>query len=371
VKHSLVVLAALAVALFALERSLSPRAGARAQPLEYARLLEGTRAATEPVAGLRIALEGQRLEYFYVRTKGRWVCASAFKAPCDDARVEAFIQALSQARGLVRSEAGAAALEFGLESEQAIEVSLHGRALVEREDRDLLARLKLDGLWSAADSAKSGTSRFAQVAGRTATLETVFDAPALLGTRFQVDFPPLLDVRLVPQAFPSAGAFVEQVRLDVPGREPLELVRAPREVVEGTQDPLAALSFTWSRMSAGAPQPVHPMIAEGYATFLLRAPYVGLADPRTSERLLGELGARARIALRDSSGASVELVLGAPALDGSSFALNAGVPLLGEVEGALRPLLLPEREAFAAPGGEKPPANPWDAWLRANVLGRR
>ncbi len=328
-------------------------------------LLSGERLAAEPVAGLSLQIPGDPNPHYYLRTKGRWVCASTYKVSCNGAALEAFLAALLAARGMERAATKADWANFGLEEAASVHIALHGRALLEREDRDVLASAAFS--WHELEAGESAHA-FARRQGEERSLETGFVPRAWLRP-VESSFPPFVDARLVPQPFPPQAEHVEKVLIAAGGQTSLELVRTPHEVAPEASG-VDALPFAWNLVEQGILQAIDPRLGEAYATFLLRAPFVGLDDPRKASTLL-EGGGRAQLTLFASGGSTLVLAIGAKvgrAPDGSSdaagfYVWNEGAGLLAVAEAQMEPMLLPRPADFTA---EKP-KNPWDEWLRAEL----
>ncbi len=341
------------------------RAGGRsaAGSAAVVRLLDDARLTSEPVAGLSLKLPGDASTHFYVRSKGRWICASAYKVPCDSARLEQFLAALIGARGLVRSESREEQADFGLLPAGLLSIALHGRAMLEREDRDVVAALELT--YAPRDPEESNHA-FARRPLDPRTIETGFEPHAYLSQEHE-HFPPFVDVRLLSQDFLTAGEAIEKVQRIRRGASDFELVRTPREVPPGSVG-LDSVPFTWTLVDANGAQTVDPMLAEAYATFLLQVPFAGLDDPRKRPGLF-ESPAQERLVLFTTAGRQATLELG-PALEAGPsgaaravYVFNPTTNVLAVVESQIEALLGPRADAFRAASKE----NPWDEWLRLNL----
>ena len=336
---SLLVLASLALSRW--ERGLrGAHESRRLARLRIGRVFEQD-ADTGRVAALSVQLP-RRPELVYARDRGRWRCLSAFGAPVRAGAVEEIIAGIESATGLLRSS-GPGARAFGFDSAESSTLRLHGPGLLSAPQRDLLRSLEL-----AAPQAGSEFS-FLRASAAREVFEVRTPWRRALAWPPERTLPPLLDDRLLAASWPAGRPEWTRLFVDLSGGDSLEL-RA-----EGT-----GAARRW-RLRSAASQPeawsdVLPYRMTGYLTFLVRARYQGVADPR-ERAALGCDPAWARLTLVAEQGEPVQLEIGVAGANGS-FVWNAASRCLLQASDPPA-LLAPTREMFL--DGTAP--NPWERWL--------
>jgi len=366
--RTLVVLASVAALLVALERLLPGSARDAENAPRLVRLADAARGSDTVVAGLSVERPSTAERFLYVRSRGVWRCLSAWGAPCDARRVEGLVVGLLGARGVERALGPDADGAFGFGAPGALELALHGRALLDDPGGDELLRVRFGAVTRPAAGAAPAGSTFARVASRQHALELDFDAHAALGEPSAPGLPPLLDARLVPGDFPGTGRRVERLFLDRAEGPDLELVRREREALPPAEHvaPAETLDWEWLLIEGERQQVIPPLRGEAYVTWSPRAPYVALADPKSAgER--GLASPRARLTIVPDAGEPLELEVGAATPQGGIWVRVPSVPLLAAVDARTARMLLPDASELADDGLR----NLWDEELRAALASRR
>ena len=316
--------------------------------LTFRRALLAEEERGSPIAAFGLQLEGSD-ELLYLRAGGRWRCASAFGAPARGQDVQVLLDALLGARGLVRSGPGAPR-----EEQATLRLGLFGPGVLERPDRDLVAELELFPLTGGRTP-----SVLARASGGPWLELPLALPPELIPGSDSGVLPPLLDDRLVASAWTGDFPGLERAFVDRADGSSIEL--RPRGQEPRGQEPRGQEPGSWlvTDSSQDSGRPVLPYRLNGFLNYLLRARFVGLADPRTA----GELGLDrplARLTLELTGGQVVQLAVGRPVAAGS-FVLREEPRMLVQVGEADAAWLTPDADMLA--DGER--TNPWERWLIA------
>ncbi len=367
--RTLVVLAGLALLLHGIERAVSGDAGSSdAHGPELVRVGELAGASDAVVAGLSVSYPGIGSQYRYARSQGRWRCLSAWGAPCDGELVERLLRGLLGARGVVRARDGWSQATYGFAGAEAVELVLHGKRMLSDPAGDPIAGVRFGERSRVAGAApESASGAFAQVLGVKSLLELELEPRALLGGDPRRGLPPLLDQRLVPLEFPGHGRRIDHAFLERSDAASLELVRRERAPsAPGPEvEPAQTLDWEWLLVQGAEQVVIPPLRGEAWVTFVLKAQYVGLADPREPEAHGLDVPA-ARLTLAPREGEPLVLSFGAATPDGGRWILHPSVPLLALVDAQTALMLLPAPEELR--DDSRP--NPWDRWLRAQLAQR-
>jgi hypothetical protein len=348
VKRPLLVLALIAVLLVGADRLLSARSPSAGHAPELVHLAGELRGGNKVIAGLSLDLDEGRERYLYARSRGVWRCLSAWGAPCDGEHVEQLVVGLLAARGVVLDGSGATADSFGLAGPGALEIALHGKALVEDPGGDELLRVRFAG----------AESPFVRVAPRPSVVELDFRLGAAL-KRDGEGLPPLLDTRIAPIVFPEPGQRVAQLLVQRSDGPPFELTRRAKEpsAAPDPEDPAAALDWEWWLSDGAREVALAPLRGEAYVTWIPRAPYVALADPASAPER-GLAPARAKLTLVPDGGEPLEIEVGSRGPDGGLWVRTPQV--LSFIDAASARMLLPELDELTDDSRE----NLWDIALR-------
>lgn len=332
---------------------------------EVVRAIDSLRTRDEPVAGLSLAFGPAAPSLTYVRARGQWRCLAVWNAPADGTRIERLLSELIDARAVVRAQSADAT--WGLDAQDALDLRLHGRKLLEDPAGDVLLSARF-GHQSRIEGTTGflGVGSFARLGDDPRVLELAFDPERHIEGFSGEGLPPLLALRVAPPAFPGAGAPVERVFLER-AEGTLELVRSARtpQVVEPGMDPNLALEFAWDLLGPQGPRAIPPLRGEAFATWAPRAPYDLLADPREGAAH-GLEPPELRLTLVPAQGEPLVLEIGAADVLGRRWVLCPGTPQLARVSAETATMLMPD----AAELSENSRPNAWDAWLRAELSTR-
>lgn len=348
-KRPLLALAAIAALLLGADRLLSARSPSSGHEPRLVHLADNLRDGNKVVAGLSIDLEAGAVRHLYARSRGVWRCLSAWGAPCDGERVEKLVVGLLAARGVVLDGSGATADGFGLAGPLALEVALHGKALMDDPGGDELLRVRFAG----------AQSPFARVAPHSRVLELDFQLGTALEPPAQ-GLPPLLDARIAPVTFPDPGQRVQQLLVQRADGPPFELVRRAREpdADPDPADPAAALDWEWWLLDGVREVALAPLRGEAYVTWMPRAPFIALADPTSAdERGFG--APRAKLTLVPDGGQPLEIEVGAATQDGGLWVRSRASPALARIDAQAARMLLPALDELTDDSRD----NLWDAAL--------
>ena len=158
----------------------------------------------------------------------------------------------------------------------------------------------------------------------------------------------MLDRRILAGAWREAVSDFQRIFIDFEGGDGLELSQTPLPGGEGVQ---------WIVKDQSGEQPILPFRIGGYLTYLVRAPYTGLAgaDQRTH---LGHAQPFATVTLVPPGKEPLQLVVGTE-VDGSIFVWNGTAKILMHTTPELGRLLAPDVGMLC----DQDRLNPWEVWL--------
>lgn len=346
-KSALLTLATLVALSLAADRWLATRAADAA----HARQRVGTLFTLEEAAELRklpaltLELPGER--HRYGRIGGEWRCLSLFDAPADGRAVQALIDAVVGAEGLVHAREVADAPRYGINVPATARIALQGPAAAQGGDVRAVLEVGL-GNGQGCFARRQGTKEIWSLAG---------DLRATLAQRLAPGLPPLLAPALVPARWrEESGGIARVERTGADGT--LVLERRERALDPATAQP-GMLPWTWV-LAPGAGEVVADGL-ERYVERLEALDYVGVLDPAAR----GGLGLEpplARVTLVPRTGAPLVLAFGARDEDGAPVWVEASGTLYRVAARALdgvfatRESLLAELEETETPqteGGAK------------------
>ena len=324
-KPALLTLAALVALFLAADRWLA----ARAADAALSRQRVGTLFTLDEAAELRklpaltLELPGER--HRYGRISGEWRCLSLHDAPADARAVQALIDAVVGAEGIVHAREVADAPRYGLNVPATLRIVLQGPAAA--QGGDVRAVLEVGaGNGQGCFARRQGTKEIWSVAG---------DLRATLAQRPASGLPPLLAPSLVPARWREESGGIVRVEREGAG-EPLVLERRERELDPATAQP-GMLPWTWV-LAPGADE-VEDDGFERTVGRLENLAYVSVLAPATR----AELGLEppvARVTLVARTGAPLVLAFGARDA--------AGAPVWVEASGMLYRVAADELEAVFA-----------------------
>jgi hypothetical protein len=344
-----VVLAALLLALVAVDRSQRDAAAERRQDALRVRAFVGAdQREGKSVAVVRVQ-DGDGKVHLYGRQEGLWRCLDYRSAPALGDRLEQLIAGLFEAQGVVLSEQPQQPHDYGLDVPSMRTISLHGAAVDFKDPAsDLVVAIDVGAAVVGADGC------YARVRGERAIWTIDVDPGAITG-REPTARPSLIDPALVPAAWPGASPRVQTIRVVRAGLTPYQLdIRtrevSPEEAMQGVP------GFEWILTRGGGPEEKTAFApAVGYSGHVLSAPWVEVLDSALAPTL-GFDAPRAEVTLTGGGGEPCRLVLGGRTPSGRLAVLNSISRLVYEVEPAEEALLFPPVESFA----EGATANPWD-----------
>jgi uncharacterized protein DUF4340 len=358
VRRPVLLLAGLVLALLLAERWLAAReTSARAEGRRVGALF--TRAEAESLRkqpALRVEASGE--SHAYGRVEGEWRCLSYHQAPADGRAVQALLDGIVGAEGIVRTSDSAEAQGYGINAPTTLRVSIQGPRAQQDPAGDVLATLEI----GAATGERAGC--FVRRKGTREVWSIASDLRAPLEARLSPGLPPLLAPAVVPESWLEQGGAVRIVLERGATRTVLE--REERALDPAAQDP--------SRMAPGlrpwrwllrAPDPgpeAEPReVNESFVGFLERLPYVAVLDPaRKAELGVGAAGTR--VTLEAPTGPPLVVELGRPGADGAVAAWVAASGTLYRLEASVAALVFPDESLLtASPGGD----DPWSTALRA------
>jgi hypothetical protein len=354
--RSFAVLALVLAGLVAADRALSSRAAEeRAASPQVRRLVTAEQRARWQIAALTV--EEANGSAFIGRDPTGWRFLSHQKAWASEQGVNALIDALTNAEGHVQTllanapgEQGAGdPAAYGLDAAHVIRLTLHGPNVLQSPSKDVLHALEIGAAIPGEDAC------FAREQGSREVWTIDADLPKLLARK--PGLPPLIDLALVPSAWPGMKTGLERVRVEVAGREPLEVVRHRREL---TPEELQRNESPWSYTveSPGATVELDPYVAGTFCGFALRAPFAGLLPAAERGAALFEAPVLT-LTLVPGEGEPLVLAFGQTTARELVPVLNVWSDQALELEPLVAELLAPDVAMLTGP----PDENPWTAFM--------
>jgi len=299
--------------------------------------------ARRTVAAITIDFPG-RGEFLYARVRGHWRCIQAFGAPAQGDRIAELVNAVFDARGVLRAEGTYDETTYGMTPQTRVGIRFHGPGVKSQPDKDVIATFQVGTSFTGGRHGRAFVRDV--VSGRVLEVD---HNPLLPCTWPASDaLPPMLDRRMLAGAWQEAVSDFQRIFIDFEGGEGLELRQAPLADGSGIQ---------WLVKDSAGERPVLPFRIAGYLTYLVRAPYSGLAGADQREHL-GHVSPRATVTLVPGGGAPLRLTVGSPT-NGSVFVWNEAASLLCHTSPELAVLLSPDAEMLC----DQERLNPWEVWL--------
>lgn len=348
-KRALLVLSGLVLALFLAERFLAGReTRARSEGRRVGTLF--TRAEAENLRkqpALRVEASGE--SHSFGRVEGLWRCLSYHSAPADGRALQALLDAIAGAEGIVHTTDSAAAAQYGINVPTTLRVSIQGPRAQQDPGGDVLATLEI----GTAEGAREGC--FVRKKGTREIWSIAENLRAPLEARIAPGLPPLLAPSAVPTTWLEGG---ELARLTlVHGSETVRVERRERELTPEAAQP-GMRPWKWVAIDAAGAE---TEIGEGYPSFLLRLPYVDVLDAASrAERGLD--APVATLTLESRSGAPLRLAFDAADAGGRVALWVAASEALYLVDPEVFRLAVPDAPLLATPPGDE---DPWSRALRA------
>jgi hypothetical protein len=339
--RAILVLVLLSAALFAWNRALD--AGdvtSRAEDPKIEPLVARETYASRTVAALTVENTSTGHAVLFARKRGRWLCREAFGASADETALNALLESLLQARGVVRTDDPARAASYGFDD--ALRVRLHGPKVMEAADRDVIAGVDI--------GASTGRTAFVRLESTSRIFEIDRDPRAHLETRAGTSLPPLIDTRLL------AGSTGEGFR----GFERFVFTFADGRTFavesERGADPDALPE--WFVVHGAKRDPCPSWRIGGYTGLWLREHFDGLANPARAEEL-GLVPPFLSIELYPHDREAIRFDVSAPSSDGTGHLWNRTTNTLSMIARDVHEMVLATPEMFL--DGTR--ANPWERYL--------
>ncbi len=302
---------------------------------------------------LRVELAGE--SHSYGRVEGVWRCLSYNKAPADARAVQALLDGIAQAEGIVHADTSAEAPAFGINTPRTLKVSIQGPRAMQDRSGDVLAMLEI-GL---AEAGREGC--FVRKKGTPEIWSIASDLRAPLERRLAPGLPPLLEPSVSPSSWLEQGGGAVRITL-VRGTTRTVLERRDRELDPAEMQP-GMLPWKWILDPAGSATELEAGVASSFTGFLERLPYVAVLDPARKEEL-GLAAPQATITLEARTGAPLVLAFGKSDGDKPVALWVAASSTLYLVAAQTFSLCSPEPGMLTAVRAEGE-VDPWSAALRA------
>lgn len=323
----------------------TPRADtAPTEQLALERLLPEGALAGRKVAAIEISAPGRALTILHVRSKGRWRVREAYGAPSDTAAVEAFLEDVTEARGLALAADPSRADAFGFTDAGLVRVTLHGPKVLDAPGGDPLASIEFGELVHGRACAR----RVEVGAEHGAWLDLDRDVCGRLGA-LDADVPPLADAHFLAASLPEGAGGLVRMRVERRDAPALEIAHA---APPGGGEPV------WTLTRDGSAVPCPPWRAGGYMGFLLRGTG-NLFAPAARVSELGFTPPFARVVLTASGGGEIELSVSELQAGGLAWVWNHTTNVVLRTDAAGQRLVAPLAEDFL----DTQRVNPWESWL--------
>jgi hypothetical protein len=308
---------------------------------------------------LRIELAGEA--HSYGRVDGRWRCLSYHQAPADARAVQALLDGIAQAEGIVHADTSEEAPAFGINTPRTLRVSIQGARATQDRGGDVLATLEI----GSAQGGREGC--FVRRKGTPEIWSIASDLRAPLERRLAPGLPPLLEPSVTPAAWLEEGGGAVRVTL-ARGEARTVLERRERELDPAAMEP-GTVPWEWILDPAGAATVLDERVAGAFTGFLERLPYVAVLDPAKKDALV-LAATEATITLEARTEAPLVLAFGRSAGEEPVPLWVDSSGTLFQVEAAIAALALPEAASLleaAALAAERAQDedDPWSAALRA------
>lgn len=302
---------------------------------------------------LRVELAGEA--HAYGRVGGQWRCLSYHQAPADARAVQALLDGIAGAEGIVHADTIEEAPAYGINTPRTLKVSIQGQRATQDRGGDVLAMLEI-GL---AEAGREGC--FVRKKGTPEIWSIASDLRAPLQSRIAPGLPPLLEPSVTPSAWLEQGGGAVRITL-AHGTSRTLLERRDRALDPAEMQP-GTLPWKWILDPEGEAVELPGEVAGSFTGFLERLPYLDVLDAGKKDEL-GLAAPAATLTLETRSGAPLVLAFGE--LEGTKpVALwVAASNTLYLVAAETRVLAFPEPGALTAEraAGEE---NPWSAAMRS------
>ncbi len=301
--------------------------------------------------------EGGRA-HAYGRVSGEWRCLSLFAAPADGRALQALLDGMLTAEGIVHARTVEEAPAYDINTPATLRVSIQGPRAAQDPGGDVLATLEI------GRSVLGHEACFVRRRGTKEIWSVSNDLRAPLERRIAPGLPPLLAPSAVPAAWLEQGG---SVRLTLErGGERHVLERRERELDPATIQP-GMLPWSWVLDPEGAARELDATLASAFADFLEHLPYVDvLAPAQRAARGLAE--PLAVLTLSARAGAPLVLAFGSAGAHGRLALWVEASQTLYEVEPAVFALAVPTPDELTTIHAQ---GDPWSAALRAQSGGER
>lgn len=344
---SIVGLALASAFLFAADRGLAAREDAvRTGTRKVGRLVPfAERGLAEPEA--LEATVGHGGTHVYALTNGDWRCVTYRDAPANEELVKGVIQKLFRAEGIVISPNGERASQLGFADAPAAVLRVHrSKAARERGEKPI-------AVVEVGRTLDNGAGSFVRRGGERAIWSIDQSVlPDLAPTRGAPHLPPLLDPSLIPIAWLQRAHFPKAIRIERKGSPAFDLEIREKRV---TQEELrqGKLPYDWVVVSPSGERICDPGLSNSYTTFLLRAPYADVIDPKRIPEL-GFDAFEARVTIVPRTGTELQLVVKPSQTAGRSLVWNTASGSAFEVPSDFARLLTPSEDQLATEGASDP-----------------
>lgn len=314
-----------------------------------------------PVAAIGVQT-GRGKGFTFARSGGLWRCLEYYGAVASESRLIGLMESLGNASRLVAAEEGDVAA-YGLGAAERTVLTLHGPGLLSDEDRDVLVSIELGASIQGASGCYarvSGSNRILEVDTDLARL--LEDPPPLEGAPRPLpreEVPPLLDLRLVPTAWPGTRLPLRRVtveRDDGTGFA-MELVDAGEFGPNG--EPPVPRYRIREEGEFGTGTDSHPVLGTGYTLFLFRASAIEVVDPRTIDPAAAR-SPLATVTLEVDEGPPLVLRILSGGFGAEPIVVDDYSQSAVRVWSRITDLLAPEAVQLIEPSL----GNPWDGFLR-------
>ncbi len=339
--RAILILVLLSAALFAWNRALDARESAsRPADPKIELLVEREIYAMRTVAALTIESVATGHSALFARKQGRWLCREAFGASADEAAIQALLESLFQARGVLRTNDPASAAAYGFDD--TLRVRVHGPKVMDQLDRDVIVGVEI--------GASTGKTAFVRLESSPRILEIDRDPRALLTARAGTSLPPLIDTRLLAGSTGEGFRGFERFVFTFSGGRTFAVES------ERGADPDAQPE--WFVVQGTRRDPCPSWRIGGYTGLWLREHFEGLANPSRADEL-GLVPAFLTIDLFPHGRDAIRFEVGAPVVGRTGHLWNRTTNTLSMIPPELHGLIVPDAELFL----DEKRANPWERYL--------
>lgn len=286
--------------------------------------------------------------FLYLFDDGLWRCIQANAAPVMPSLINPVMGRLLETSGYVVSRDREAASSFGFNRQSTLRLSVCGPDVLEDPERDVVYAIEIGSSVSATDGS------YVRPFGSDDIWLIDDDFRDVLEPDPDFPLPPMVDPRIIPEAWTAGHEGIRQITLE---RDGGVILHMQREDIPQPVEPLAP-RWAWIITDGERQYEAHPNQIQSYGTFLLNVQFAGLPGP--ARRIeLGVDSPRAAITLVGADGRRLQLRFGNQTPRGGIAVFSTFSGTLYEVPQPVIEMFFPDLQLLLDPAY----GNPWQPWI--------